>query len=107
MPQINSISEMPELKRLKLLPFGSLNACPKCGEKRSSLPMWLQRFLGLESTAFKLSYCIGNRDPQMNLQTPFGNQEFTVACAGITHDHLHHICMMCGALTLTEVKPED
>lgn len=106
---MNELHELAELAAGKLHRFRrQIKECSKCGWGPRPVPGLIVRWLNLTHTAFKVWYCIGGHAPEQQfvLETPLGRSEHQVQvlCAGISHNHLHVVCLHCGFQFLMEPK---
>lgn len=93
---MHQVDALPELKTLKVRPYMVPRRCNGCGIKARQWPYWLLRLLGPANTIFKLIHCQGGLDPQVTIQTPFGERQGIHVCAGVAEEHVHVICSLCG-----------
>lgn len=70
-------------------------------------PSFIVRTLCLNCTYFMVIHCAGGKDPEQAVQVMGGLAHFHAAnpCAGLSEEHLHVTCKMCGFMFL--MKTED
>jgi len=95
-------------KTPKLLPFRVMRRCPKCAHGIWRVPGWVVRWFDLPYANFKVVWCKGHMEPQVEHQmdTIIGTigKTVTMPCAGIIEDHLHVQCSRCGYWFLMETS---
>ena len=106
--QTDLFSILPELAGLRLLPFQTVNHCPKCRHGRVRLPVFLIRILELPFAHFDMAYCRGGMPVAIEHDMgSFGKHEDRPRCAGVTEEHIHVRCSRCGYNWLMQVADEQ
>lgn len=97
-----------DLKPVTLQPFQkTVRHCAKCGGTMMRYPSFIVRTLSLNFTYFSIHHCAGGKDPEQAIHLMGGLAHMNAAnpCAGLSEEHLHVTCKMCGFMFL--MRTED